>query len=223
MAGAFTSYVYSTESPLCYFGPGYQSSLTVVHEMGHYYAATFEGGFDLPMDLAELQSQGNEWLMIAYLEKSFSSAAYEVLVDYMLYEQLCTVVICVIIDQFEQSVYQTDVSAISDPDYLDSIMRRVCSSYGGITFISEYVTDINYYWRAVVLENPVYYISYGTSGLAALGLYLLAESDFDTAVAAYIEMVETAPTQGFCEAIEGAGLFSPFQESTYAVLRAAFS
>lgn len=223
MEGAYTTYLYSTDTPICYFGPGYQSTLTVIHEMGHYYAATFEDGFGLPMDLAELQSQGNEWLMIAYLDEFLSADIYEVLLDYLLYEQLSTVVICVIVDQFEEAVYSTDVSAISAPTFLDSLMRDVCTSYGGTSFVSKYLTDINYYWRAVVLESPVYYISYATSGLAALGLYLKADSDFRASVTAYVEMVKAAPTQGFCEAIEGAGLFSPFKESTYIALRAAFS
>ena len=75
----------------------------------------------------------------------------------------------------------------------------------------------------MVLESPVYYISYASSGRAALGLYLKADSDFRASVTAYVEMVKAAPTQGFCEAIEGAGLFSPFKESTYIALRAAFS
>lgn len=221
-SGAFTTYLSVAEIPVCYFGPGYQSTMTVAHEMGHYYAALYAGGMGTQLDLAELQSQGNEYLLLAAIEEMLDADVYEALEAYLVYDQLCSVLICLIVDEFEQCVY-TESERFADPDRFDTVIEQICARYGGIEFISAYVVDINYYWRAVTLESPVYYLSYATSGLAALGLYVSADASFEPAVQTYLSLAQSDGTLGFCEAIAKAGLFSPFEEAVYTVLKSAFS
>ena len=222
--GAFTGYLYDLATPVCYFGPGYQSTTTVVHEMGHYYAACFGEGYNTPMDLAELQSQANEWLMLASLSDSINEEVYETLRYYLIYDLYTTILTCVIIDEFEECLYADAGKTYTTAAQLDSLMEEICQGYGGIEFINEYVVDIQYYWRIVAVESPVYYISYATSGVAALELYLRAVDDFDGAVAAYAALTEGGdPTVGFCTAVGEAGLSGAFDEQTYRRFFAAFS
>ena len=67
---------------MCYFGPGYQDMLTVLHELGHYGAMLINEGFDGSMDIAETHSQGNEYLFLSYLYTKRHSATYDVLIKY---------------------------------------------------------------------------------------------------------------------------------------------
>jgi len=62
--GAFTTLIGG--HPFCYFSKDYRTTDTLVHEMGHYYGGLHGDLMEMPLDLAEVQSQGNEWLMIVY-------------------------------------------------------------------------------------------------------------------------------------------------------------
>ena len=68
--GAFTTYI--DGGPFCFFGPGYQSSTTLIHELGHYYGSTAVELWEQPLDISEVQSQGNEWLFTYYLSEELS-------------------------------------------------------------------------------------------------------------------------------------------------------
>ena len=222
--GAFTAFLYDREKPFCYFGPEYQSTNTVVHEMGHYYAACFGSGYRTPMDLAEVQSQANEWLMLASLAGNTDQRVLEALQYYLVYDLYVTVVASMIVDEFEERVYRDGGKTYTTAESLDALMRDVCLAYGGIDFVEEYVTDIQYYWRIVAVESPVYYVSYATSGVVALEFYLNAQSDFAAAVEAYAALTERGDhTVAFCEAIGEAGLLGAFCEETYKRFQQAFS
>ena len=94
----------------------------------------------------------------------------------------------------------------------DQIMAEVCEPFGNASGI----TDFTVYWRLVVVSNPVYYISYAVSAVAALEICALAEEDYASALTAYNALVEgITPEDGFLGALEKAGLTSPFEEQTY--------
>ena len=220
--GAFVTSLYSEDCSFAYFGPGYNSTLTVVHELGHYYAGLHEGDNSTSFDLAETQSQGNEWLMLSYLETVMESEAlYEALLSYQMYSFLATIVVSTIVDEFEEYIYLSkDRIDEYTSEQIDSVMTSVCSRYGGLTYISNYLTDVHSYWRYVVLEQPVYYISYATSAIAALNLYALAQEDYATATEAYRKLVEEVDYEkGFVGNLEAVGLASPFEEETYKTLK----
>lgn len=214
--GAFTGYFYGNSYPVCYFGPGYQSVFTVIHEAGHFYAADCQGGLDIDLDLAELHSQGNEWLMTVYSKNLMSAELYEVMCAYKLFESLGTIIIGVIIDEFEEMVYTNATSLLGNVEQLDGFMAEVCARYGGEEFLSNYVTDMSLYWKYVVIESPVYYISYSISAISALTLYSEAIKDYEGALEIYQslaagELIEDA----FLANLEQAGLASPFDEKVY--------
>lgn len=221
--GAFTTTI-GEDRLICYFGPGYSSAMTIVHEVGHYYGGCHTYLNDLPLDLAETQSQGNEWLFLSYLKNDLSSGLYQSLVDYRMYSDIANVLICVIVDEFEERVYtHSDIASLTSAD-LDAIMEDVCQAYGGINDITTNITNIQNYWRMVVIEQPVYYISYGVSGLAAMDLYTVATEDYDKAVDIYRRLIEEVDTeQGFLGNISAAGISGPFDEEFYKELYAMFT
>lgn len=223
-AGAFTGYFYEDSYPFCYFGPGYQSVFTVIHEAGHFYAADCQGGLDIDLDLAELHSQGNEWLMMEYSKKQMSDALYDVLLAYQFYESVSTIVISTMVDEFEEMVYTNAAALDGSVEQLDKFMAEICVRYGGKSFIEEYMTDVSSYWKYVVIESPVYYISYAVSGISAMSFYGQVASNYNAALETYQaftagELVEDA----FLENLKNAGVSSPFEEKAYTDIAVAWA
>ncbi|MBE6982565.1 MAG: hypothetical protein E7437_09655 [Ruminococcaceae bacterium] len=216
--GAFTANI-GMDRCICFFGPGYSSASTLIHEIGHYYGGANSFLEDLPLDLAETQSQGNEWLFMAWLKSSLDPEVYEVMIDYRNYADMATILICMLVDEFEERVYShPDVASLTGDD-LDAIMEEVCEGYGGIDYISGTVADIQNYWRMVVVESPVYYISYAVSDVAAMDLYRVASEDFDSGVKIYEGLNAGVDLdKGFLGNITEAGLLGPFDETVYETL-----
>lgn len=211
--GAFTTMIGARS--YCYFGPGYWNSTTVMHEGGHYYASRYTDLGSIPLDLAEVHSQANEWLFISYLNGSLSKPVYRAVVDYRLYENTATALVCLMVDEFEQQVYHTDLTGFTAEDF-DAIMDRIAESYFPDGNVAELLADMNAYWRQVVVEQPVYYISYAVSGIAAVGVFTEAEKDYDHAMAIYQKLCEEPVLdEGFLANILAAGLPSPFDEDFY--------
>ncbi len=212
--GAFTTL--ASQEPFCFFGPGYQSASTLIHELGHFYGAVEGDFYTMPLDLAETQSQGNEWLFTAFLEGELSEDVYECYVDYKLYEVIAGTLVQLAVNGFEKAVYShPDVENMTMADF-EAIMVQVAESYGGIEFFSENVTDLQSYWKMVVVESPVYYISYAVSSMAALNIYTIAVKDMEQAMEVYCSLIEMDDYEdGFLAIISDAGLSGPFKEDVY--------
>lgn len=212
--GAFTTWI--GDLPYCYFGPDYDNCETVIHELGHYYGTKIAEDLGQPMDLAETHSQGNEWLFISFLAKKLTQDDYRRIAEYKLLNELGYIICFVIIDQFEQQVYtHKNAGNLTEAEY-EEIMENVAQNYGGIEYINTSILDLQSYWRLVVLDSPVYYVSYAVSGMTAIGLFANAEEDPERARQCYIRLIEeSAEDAGFLETIEQAELNSPFDEITY--------
>ncbi len=213
MAGAFTTMI--GERSYCFFGPGYANSCTVIHEAGHYYASRYADLNSIPLDLAETHSQGNEWLFMAKIKEKMPADTYKALVNYRMLNDLSMLMICLMVDEFEQRVYTTDLTGFTAADF-DAIMESVCTQYFTLEFCSQNLTDIKAYWRMVVVEQPVYYVSYAVSSVAAMDLYTVARTDYDQAVNIYQKLCEEPVLEeGFLGNIIACGLSSPFDEEFY--------
>ena len=123
--------------------------------------------------------------------------------------------VCLMVDEFEAKVYTTDISEFTAEDF-DALMETVATQYFSMAYITNYITDIQYYWRMVVVDQPVYYISYAVSAITALDLYTLAVEDYAAAVAAYQLLCENLDEElGLLGNVNAAGLAGPFQEVFY--------
>ena len=212
---AFQLYLYDLETPFCLFGSNGQSTSTIAHEMGHYYASLYNSDVS-SYDLAETQSQSNELLLLKFLEGELNSDIYEVIRGYTMYNFAVQSVVCVIIDEFERAVYDLEsVEGYTSADF-DAIMEEVCVRYGGVEMLSNNVVDINEYWRQVATNSPVYYISYAVSMVASLSLFAEAEEDEAAAREIYrILIEETEENETFMSAVERSGLANPFENETF--------
>ncbi len=211
--GAFTTMI--GDRSYCFFGPGYANNCTVIHEAGHYYASRYADLNSIPLDLAETHSQGNEWLFICSLADKMPADQYKAMLDYRMYYDIAMILACLMVDEFEQQVYSVDVSNFTAADF-DAIMENVCLQYCSLEYAADYLVDLGYYWRQVVVMQPVYYISYGVSSVAAIDLYTMALEDFDAALAVYQALCEQPhEDMGFLGNISAAGLSGPFQEEFY--------
>lgn len=212
--GAFTTQIGDTA--YCFFSPDYAGTLTVIHEAGHFYAAEHTQMDGISYDLAEVHSQGNEWIFLSMMEEEMDDTLYQLIAGNKLYTDLAMILVCVVVDEFEQQIYAHPDPTSLTPSDCNRIMEQVCEKYGGVDFLSEYTADIQSYWRMVVVESPVYYISYAVSGLAAINLYTMYQTDPQQAVETYCQLLETDWTDmGFLEAMEQVGLPGPFDESVY--------
>lgn len=219
--GAFTTMI--GEEPYCFFGPGYHDTETVIHELGHFYGVSYTDFWRQPMDLSETQSRGNEWMFIHYMRDNMSPRAHQTLADYRMSADSRRILCFVMIDQFEQQVYSHPNAGTLTLEKYDAIMEQIALDYGGIEQIDEYITDIQAYWKRVVLESPVYYISYAVSGVAALELYTVAENDSDLAWQTYRKLMEEpVEGEGFLTNISAAGLRGPFDETVYAQIHSRY-
>ena len=209
---AYQTYLEDYETPFCLFGSNGQSLSTIVHEMGHYYASLYVPHV-ASYDVAETQSQSNEFLLLKFMEDYMDEDIYSMLQDYNVYNSVAMIIVCAVIDDFEQKVYA--VEEIDGYTYNDfkNIMLEVCARYNGA---AEKITDMNEYWLAVCPNSPVYYISYATSSIAALNVHTMAQEDEALARETYRKLIEEIDeTDGFKTVMEKIGLNSPFVEETF--------
>ncbi len=217
---AFQTYLDDLDMPFCLFGSEGQSTSTIVHELGHYYASLYNSDLS-SYDLAEVQSQGNEMLLLDYLKGNLPPTLYMTIKNYTMYSNITTIISCVIIDEFEREVYALDsVEGFKSADF-DAIMTKVCEKYGGVEFIEENMGDMYGYWRQVATNNPVYYISYAVSLTSAMNIYAKLGEDRAAGREMYRIIVEDVEyEEEYLSALSKAGLPSPFDiESTDQIVK----
>lgn len=213
--GAFTTYI--DGAPFCFFGPGYQSSTTLIHELGHYYGGTMVELWEQPLDISEVQSQGNEWLFVYYLSETLSEELFECFLHLTITDNMTIILSALMIDQFEEMVYTHPNAGELTLEEYEALMDEVVSQYGDPEEINYVIGDLNTYWKMVVVEQPVYYISYAVSAVAAMDIYVTATENEEQAWTAYRALVEEMdPDAGFLKNLENAGIDGPFEEDVYA-------
>lgn len=217
---AFQTYLHDLETPFCLFGSEGQSTTTIVHEMGHYYAALYNENSP-SLDLAETQSQGNEMMLMDYLSGAMPEPVFKAYKDYTMYLYTVQSIVCVIVDEFEREVYSLEsVEGFTSEDF-DAIMDKVCENYGGIDYVTENITPVKSYWRSVATNSPVYYITYAVTMTEALNIYAELEKDRATGREIYRQLCEdVTEEETFLGAIGKAGLGSPFEEATFVSIMA---
>ena len=211
---AFQTWLYESEKPFCLFGSNGQSSTTIIHEIGHYYAAYTNDDIG-DYDLCETHSQSNEFLFLTYCSSKLPKGVYKATVMYQLANMYLNICIAAAVDEFEQAVYSLsseEIMAMDVADF-DAIMAEIAESYDGV--LDDY--DPYDYWKRVAVRNPVYYISYSVSAVASLNIYAMALEDIDAAYATYRALVETTGIEemGYVEALAVAGVASPFEEEAH--------
>ena len=141
---------------------------------------------------------------------------YNIVEAYNLVNACYVMIMATIIDEFEQRIYALDDETISNmtSEEIDAVMESVCEAYGGDSWVVK-LSDPYAYWRMVCISNPVYYISYATSSIAALNIYTIAKEDEELARETYRKLVEEInEDDGFKTVMDKIGLGSPFESES---------
>lgn len=237
--GAFVTTVYEAKMPIAYFGKGYDSCFTVVHEFGHYmneiYSFEFYADEDYSQsyDLLEMHSQGNELLYLCYLENNadFPQVANTLIRTYALVNMFYSAMTGFTVDSFEQAVYlDTYTGTHADTimadgtitaDEYDLLYQGICTDYGVLDAMDGY-------WEyGMTITSPCYYVSYSVSAISVLQLYEVAQTDgFDVAKEQYLKLftyVDEDPEMGMQDILKYAGMLSFKDEQLYVDLSAYFA
>jgi len=246
--GAFSYYISNVDATILYFNKSsYSSIFTFIHEFGHYYENCYNKGLNLTMDLDETQSQGDEMLFLAFLNEYFKDHPnlYKVIVLDQLFSTLSTITHACSIDEFECICYTGEYTGtntviqeiVADgkvtADEYDDLYTAICDPYG--------LNKLYYptYWRYVVIEAPMYYISYAMSAIPSVQIYAVAmDEGYAKGVETYLNLFTFTDDEANCtidgegdkvvnlnyeETLEYIGLSSPFEEETYVQLKNIFN
>ena len=200
--GAYEWYVPEYGAPFNYFGPGYNNLFTVSHEMGHYYNDFVNQGANGSFDLFETHSQGNEYLLLSYMQNRLYANGFAALRAEKILDTAVSILLSNAVDEFENYVYTHEVSK----DEYDDLMESILLSYSDE--LDNYLISPEDYWRYVVIPSPCYYISYAASAIPALDLFTEAQDDFGIAREKYSELVRN-DGEGFLTTLANAELLSP--------------
>lgn len=185
-------------------GGDYYDYVTLIHEFGHFnfmwhdtedYLWTSQS-----YDLMEVHSQALTLLFLKYAPDLFGdgAGAYDI---NLLYQIVSAVLSGCMYDEFQQRIYAEDDLTVDD---LNRIFCEISSQYG--YYYDDDITEA-YYWVDVShnFESPFYYISYGTSALASLGIWAVSQADWDAAVDSYMKISAMSGVD-FKDALNEAGL-----------------
>ena len=188
----------------------YQDYFTAVHEFGHFNTAFHDPAPTMftysVTDVDETQSQGLELLFMPLWEEVFPGE----LGEYLKYAALCNILNSVLdgmaMEEFEQTVYTNPDMSLDEINELRVSLLQDYGIYGD-------ETD-RYYWTEIthLFDMPFYYTSYATSALAALEIWMTAQTDPEEAVREYLDLTNCHGEYYFLYTLEMCGIEDPLQE-----------
>lgn len=214
-AGGYTVGLPAYGSAFIFNSPNgsYEDWFTVIHEFGHFNEIfhTAESGLwaDFNIDVGEIHSQGLEVLFIEYGEELFGDLGRG-FGWLTLYHLLEAVLDACLQDEFQVRIYE-------NPDMTLEEMNRL---YHDLSLLYGYedrgLGEESYSWVEFhhSFQQPMYYVSYGTSALSAIDLYLLSREDRDRAVELYMELSALGVRYPYKEAVGRVGLRDIFRPGT---------
>lgn len=224
--GAYTSYISEYGVPYIYqfvYNNTFTDITTFVHEFGHFYAYYRCGDTVIPLDIAEIQSQANEWLFVDSFKdiSGFSGYSEYYELTQLLSSVYSSIQMGCIMDELQQEIYADKEGVIytTGSDVTD-LFESLLYEYGA--YREDYTYDFKYWWSNVphTFNSPFYYISYAVSMLPALELYKMADSNRSGAVSAYNTIIDMGDAFTYSEMLNEVSIPSPFNTSTISNLAA---
>lgn len=190
----YTPYIFVNPTGTAY------DKLSFTHEFGHFCADYASGGSGAGVDVAEVFSQGMEYLSLFYVEDP-------VLEQLRLQTCLSTYVEQAAYASFEHQVYSLEGEKLT-VDSVQALYTQVGQAYG---FDSWAWDSRDYVCVSHFFTSPLYVISYVVSNDAAFQLYQLELDSAGTGLQRLENSLQTR--QAYILAfLEEAGLTSPFAD-----------
>lgn len=207
ISGGFTTYFDEWAQPyivINYVAP-YETTLTMIHEFGHYYSYYEIGDSEGGLDLDETYSQTLELLAMPYYDGIFRDTQYSEAAEiYTVTNLLSAIIQGCLYDEFLQQIYQ-------DPDITVDEMNKLYSELAkdyGIKVDGRSWCTVSHNFQA-----PYYYISYSVSAVAALNIWA-QPLEKGTGLELYLDLVEAGDNHSFIESLEEIGLNNPLEKET---------
>lgn len=204
--GAFTTYFLSMDSPYIFINmnENYNDVMTFVHEFGHYNEMYQSGSSGSSLDLAEISSQALEFLYIPYYSQIYGEQYADLSEKMSVSNILWAVVSGCMIAEFETSVYENP----------DMTSEELITLYDDLETKYNLEEHINWYYVSHLFEQPGYYISYATSGIAAFEIWNTSLTDRQSAINSYIDLSSYGSSGNFREVLNNSGMNDIFEEQT---------
>ncbi len=216
-AGSFTAYIAGNYSPFLFVTTDgtVNDYSTLAHEFGHFVDGYVNYGGTNSLELAEVCSQGLEYIVLSRLDSKLGEATYDALKKSMIISALETVIYQSMYALFEHYVYDLDVVSV-DATMLDSLAKQAveqvlgqCNSlrinYDAVSCSTMLVTHL--------VISPLYVQSYSTSIIPSLEIFLDEEAE-EAGLDKYLAIIYREDDYSFSEAIKLSGLSSPFDKGT---------
>ncbi len=207
---SFEVYLTSYWEPFIFMNPTglVYDKLTFAHEFGHFCNDYASYGSYTGTDVAEVFSQGMEYLSLCYAEQA-GDLEWLKLADCL----------CIFVEQAAFAAFEQQMYALRGEELTEENLRRLYDrvareyGFGADEFCDWEFVSINHYYT-----DPVYIISYVVSNDAALQLY---QMEMEEKGSGFECMEENLGTEAryFLEFIESAELVSPFEQGRAAAVR----
>ncbi len=219
---SYTSKLYYSGGAVIYMGSEeegseYNALRVLTHEFGHASADSLNPNLTGCIDVMEIHSQGLEVLFgTSGLDGNDSSDA---MCAYALYLLSHNIFISWMMTELELWAYETE--AATDSLTADQVCDRFLAIQDqfGVHFDIEF--GGKYYWIdfSNLFTIPNYYVSYCTSSVGAIELFVEATEDYDAAKEKYLNLLFQQNIYGYSAAIKEAGLTNAFDtEAAKAIL-----
>ena len=183
-----------------------------IHEFGHFNQmfhqpahALYEGA---SYDVSEIHSQGLELLFLEYADDIYGESCADADCLYEMYAMLASVVDGCMYDEFQQKAFEMKEPSVKK---LTGLYEELYKEYNG-----ENVEVDTHQWVNIshTFESPFYYISYSTSALAALQIYVMSLDNRENAIDLYMQFTAVDANYGLVEALEKVGIPNVMEDNT---------
>ena len=200
-------------TPYVLYGTHYHDPFTVVHEFGHYTAATKNASHTC-YDLCETQSQANELLFaLDFINRhNASDNLKNAIINNKFKDFYSSVIVCAIVNEVEKYCYAQSPMKTGD---IDAKVDAMFNEYG-LTAARFSKEGVKTYCKSVMVYSPAYYISYSTSIVGSLDVFKMATESFAKGKEAYLKLIDyDFSIKGYRDVYAQAGLHDPFSEECF--------
>ncbi|MGN1307686.1 MAG: M3 family metallopeptidase, partial [Faecousia sp.] len=179
---------------------------TLTHEFGHFADYWFSPQTNIftqtdDLDLSEIHSNALQALFTSFYSEIYTDGA-DVAEFANLSDLLENILDGCIYDEFQRRIFE-ETEPLT-PERINAIHTQVCSEYG---LYDEAEWDSTWVYISHNFEQPLYYISYAASAVAALQIWNIAQTDFDAASDIYMDVLRHgAHDEGYFTVLEECGL-----------------
>lgn len=224
MMTSFTIYLEDPVYPFIFmqWTDDFDSCSTIMHEFGHFssYFLNPHVGWNMtdPLDIAEVDSQGLEMLMMAHYEDFFGSEYADPLRGDNLLESIYIIISGCMEDEFQQEVYANPGMTLEE---MNNLYARLAMEYGLDTLFPYNGTE----WVAIphTFQSPLYYFSYAASMIVALELWEMGQTNQTKAEDTYLAILHRPDDSLLRTLTTDVGLSDPIDPETVRSLSKSFS